>query len=348
MIRDLLPRLLAGETLTRGEAAAAVRGMVRGESEDGLVAAFLTLLAQRGETEAELWGGAEALRAEAVPFPLPAGLAGPLFDTCGTGGDGRGTFNVSTTVAFVVAGAGVRVAKHGNRSVSSSCGSADVLESLGAHIDLGPEGAAAVLAETGFTFLYARRFHPAMQRVAGVRQSLGFRTLFNWLGPLSNPARASHQLVGVPEASRVEPVARVLGGLGVARALVVHGAGGLDELALAPGNIAAETGRSDNGAPMAVPRSIRHDALGLAEAPPEALRGGDAHRNASLLREVLAGEPGPRRDAVLLNAAAALWIAGAAPSVEEAAARAVQAIDRGDARSVLDRYVEISKRVGSE
>jgi anthranilate phosphoribosyltransferase len=345
MIRDLLPRLLAGETLSRAETAAAVRSMVRGESEDGLVASFLTLLAQRGETEAELWGGAEALRAEAIPFPWNGGA---LFDTCGTGGDGRGSFNVSTTAAFVVAGAGVRVAKHGNRSVSSACGSADVLESLGAHIDLGPEGAAIVLAETGFTFLYARRFHPAMRRVAGVRQTLGFRTLFNWLGPLSNPARATHQLVGVPDASRVEPVARVLAGLGAVRALVVHGAGGLDELALAPGNLAAESARSETGAPAALPRSIRHDALGLRDAPLEALRGGDADKNAALLREVLAGEPGPRRDAVLLNAAAALWIAGAAPTLEEAVARATQAIDRGDARKVLDRYIELSKKVGSE
>lgn len=345
MIRDLLPRLLAGETLSRGEAAAAVRSMVRGESEDGLVASFLTLLAQRGETEAELLGGAEALRAEAVPFPW---AGGPLFDTCGTGGDGRGSFNVSTTVAFVVAGAGVRVAKHGNRSVSSACGSADVLESLGAHIDLGPEGAAEVLAATGFTFLYARRFHPAMRRVAGVRQTLGFRTLFNWLGPLSNPARATHQLVGVPDPARVEPVARVLGGLGVARALVVHGAGGLDELSLAPGNLAAETARSETGAPAALPRVIRHDALGLRDAPLEALRGGDADRNAALLREVLAGEPGPRRDAVLLNAAAALWIAGAAPTLDQAIGRATQSIDRGDARKVLDHFIDLSKKVGSE
>lgn len=345
MIRDLLPRLLAGETLTRGEAAAAVRSMVRGESEDGLVASFLTLLAQRGETEAELWGGAEALRAEAIPFPWSGG---PLFDTCGTGGDGSGTFNVSTTVAFVVAGAGVRVAKHGNRSVSSACGSADVLESLGAHVDLGPEGASRVLGETGFTFLYARRFHPAMRRVAGVRQALGFRTLFNWLGPLANPARATHQLVGVPRAGQVEPVARVLAGLGSVRALVVHGGGGLDELALAPGNVAAEAARTASGAPAAAARSIRHDALGFADAPAEALRGGDADRNGALLREVLAGEPGPRRDAVLLNAAAALWIAGAAGSLEEGVARATQSIDRGDARRVLDHYVDLSKRVGSE
>ncbi len=345
MIRELLPRLLAGETLTRGEAAAAVRSIVRGEVEDILVASFLTLLAQRGESEAELLGGAEALRAEAVPFPAPGG---PLFDTCGTGGDSSGTFNVSTTAAFVVAGAGVRVAKHGNRSVSSACGSADVLESLGARIELGPAGAASVLGETGFTFLYARRFHPAMRRVAGVRQTLGFRTLFNWLGPLANPARASHQLVGVPDPARVEPVARVLGGLGVVRALVVHGSGGLDELGLNGGNVAAETGRTDTGAPTAVPRVIDAGRLGFKPAGAEALQGGDVARNAAILAEVLAGEPGPRRDAVLLNSAAALWIAGKAATLEEGAALAAESIDSGAARRVLQRYVEASNRVGDE
>lgn len=345
MIRELLPRLLAGETLTRGETAAAVRAIVRGEVEDILVASFLTLLAQRGESEAELLGGAEALRAEAVPFPGPAG---PLFDTCGTGGDSSGTFNVSTTAAFVVAGAGVRVAKHGNRSVSSACGSADVLESLGARIELGPTGAASVLGETGFTFLYARRFHPAMRRVAGVRQTLGFRTLFNWLGPLANPARASHQLVGVSDRARVEPVARVLGGLGVVRALVVHGAGGLDELGLNGGNVAAETGRTDTGAPAALPRVIDAGRLGFKPAGSEALQGGDAALNAAILTEVLAGEPGPRRDAVVLNSAAALWIAGKAATMEEGAVLAAESIDSGAARRVLQMYVETSNRVGDE
>jgi anthranilate phosphoribosyltransferase len=344
-IRECLPRLLAGETLSRGEAAAAVRSIVRGEAEDTLVASFLTILARRGETEAELQGGAEALRAEAVPFPGPGG---PLFDTCGTGGDSSGTFNVSTTVAFVVAGAGVRVAKHGNRSVSSACGSADVLEALGAAIELGPEGARMALDETGFTFLYARRFHPAMRRVAGVRQALGFRTLFNWLGPLANPARATHQLVGVPDAARVEPVARVLAGLGVARALVVHGAGGLDELALSPGNIAAESGRTETGAPLAVPRTIDAAQLELEPAPAEALQGGDAARNAAILAAVLGGETGPRRDAVVLNAAAALWVAGKSDSLEEGAERAVESIDGGAAKRVLARYVAVSKSVGSE
>jgi anthranilate phosphoribosyltransferase len=344
-IRELLPRLLAGETLAKGEAAAAVRSIVRGESEDTLVASFLTILARRGETEAELQGGAEALRAEAVPFPGPGGA---IFDTCGTGGDSSGTFNVSTTVAFVIAGAGVRVAKHGNRSVSSACGSADVLEALGAAIELGPEGARKVLDETGFTFLFARRFHPAMRRVAGVRQTLGFRTLFNWLGPLANPARATHQLVGVPDPARVEPVARVLAGLGVARGLVVHGAGGLDELSLAPGNIAAESGRTGTGAPSATARTIEASALGLPAATADALRGGDAATNAGIVRAVLAGERGPRRDTVVLNAAAALWISGKASTLEEGAERAAASIESRAATRVLEDYVVLSKKVGPE
>ena len=341
MISDLLPRLREGATLTREEAAASVRSMMRGEAEDPDIAEFLTLLAKRGETEAELLGGAEALRAEAIPFP---GGRGALLDTCGTGGDSSGSFNISTAVAFVAVGAGVRVAKHGNRSVSSRCGSADLLEALGASIDLGPEAAARVLDETGFTFLYARRFHPAMKRVAAVRQSLGIRTLFNWLGPLANPARASHQLLGVSDGSRVESVARVLAGLGVTRGLVVHGAGGLDELALAPGNVAFETGGA-SGAGTA--RSIDPREIGLAVAPPESLRGGDAGRNAEILRDVMSGAKGPRRDAVVLNAAAALWIAGKAATLEAGARLAEETLDRGAAAKTVERYVAASRREGA-
>lgn len=322
-----------------------MRGMVRGEEPEEDVAAFLVALARRGETEAELLGGAEALRAEAVPFPS---TGGPLLDTCGTGGDSRATFNVSTAVAFVAAAAGVPVAKHGNRSVSSRCGSADVLEALGATIDLGPDAAARVLEESGFTFLYARRFHPAIKRVAAVRERLGIRTLFNWLGPLANPAGASHQLVGVPDPGRVETVARVLGGLGVARALVVHGAGGLDELGLEPGNIAVESSWATSAAAI-TSRAHEIDArdLGLRPAPPEALLGGDAAENAAILRRVFAGERGPKRDAVLLNAAAALWIAGAVATLRAGAVYAGELIDCGAATLTLDRYVALSNREGA-
>ncbi|MGE5176223.1 MAG: anthranilate phosphoribosyltransferase [Hyphomicrobiales bacterium] len=342
MIRGLLPRLRGGETLTREETERIVRAMVRGEEPDEDVAAFLTILAERGETEAELLGGAEALRAEAVPFRTPAG---PLLDTCGTGGDARGTFNISTAVAFVAAGAGIAVAKHGNRSVSSRCGSADVLEALGGEIDLGPDAAARVLEASGFTFLFARRYHPAVKRVAAVRERLGIRTLFNWIGPLANPAGASHQLVGVSDRGRVEIVARVLSGLGVARALVVHGAGGLDELGLEPGNTAVESAWATSAAAIETrAHAIEAQDLGLGMAPPEALRGGDAAENAAIIRSVLSGEPGPRRDAVILNAAAALWIAEAVPDLRIGVAYARELIDQGAAARALERYVAASRR----
>ena len=336
MMRELLPRLIGGERLTREESASAIRSIVRGECDDALVGAFLVLLAQRGETADELAGGAEALRSEAVPFPSPSG---PLLDTCGTGGDHRHTFNVSTAVAVVAAAAGARVAKHGNRSVSSRCGSADVLEALGATVELGPRAASRALEATGFCFLFAPRYHPSMKRVAAVRQALGVRTLFNWMGPLANPARASHQLLGIPDASRLEVVARVLRALGVRRALVVHGAGGLDELSLEPGNAAllVEGDRE--------PRPVRIEAadLGLTAASPDALRGGDAAENAAIVRGVLSGEKGPRRELVLLNAAAALWIAERCPSMVDGLRLAADAIDCGAAARTLDRYIEISR-----
>ncbi len=259
MIRELLPRLLRGERLTREETGAAVRAMMRGEVGDAQIAAFLFALAQRGETAEELLGGAEALRAEAIPFP-----GGPekILDTCGTGGDSSHTYNISTAAALVAAAAGVPVAKHGNRSVSSRSGSADVLEALGANIELGPRSAGRALEETGFTFLNARRFHPAMRHVARARTDLGIRTLFNWLGPLANPASATHQLVGVADGTRAAMVAEVLWKLQVTRALVVHGAGGLDELSLEEGNIAYEAG------PNVPPRGPRRSRAGIPPPTP--------------------------------------------------------------------------------
>lgn len=341
MIRDLLPRLFAGDRLTRGEASAAIISIVRGEIEDVQVAAFLALLAQRGETDEELTGAAQALRSEAVPFPHRAGV---ILDTCGTGGDGSHSFNVSTCVALVAAGAGVTVAKHGNRSVSSRSGSADVLEALGARIDLGPVAAARALEEIGFCFLFARRFHPSMRNVARVREALGVRTLFNWIGPLANPAGATHQLVGIPDRSRLETMARVLQALGASRALVVHGGGGLDELSLENGNEAILV---EEGKPL---RPLRIDAadLQLGAAPRSALQGGDAAANAAINRGLLSGERGPKRDAVVLNAAAALWVAGRAESVEAGLSVAQEAIDSGAAGRILARYVEFTQTAGAE
>ncbi len=341
MIRELLPRLLRGDRLNRDEAAGAMTSIVRGENDDALVAAFLIALAQRGEADEELIGSAQALRAEAVPFPTPRGI---VLDTCGTGGDGSHTFNISTIVALIAAASGVTVAKHGNRSVSSRCGSADVLQALGARIDLGPQGAARALHETGFCFLFARRFHPSVRRVAKVRETLGVRTLFNWLGPLANPAHATHQLVGISDRARLEPMARVLQALGLTRALVVHGGGGLDELSLEGGNeaVLAEQGSA--------PRPVRIEAgaLGLAAAPGAALRGGTAVENAAVTRAILSGEPGPRRDAVVLNAAAALWVAERVKSVEAGVEVAQEVLDSGAAARTLNRYIEISQTAGDD
>jgi anthranilate phosphoribosyltransferase len=338
MIRELLPRLARGDRLAREEAASAVHAMVGGGEEPAVVGAFLALLAGRGESEEELLGGAEALRAEAIPF---APDVRPLLDTCGTGGDGSGSFNVSTAVAFVAAAAGVPVAKHGNRSVSSRCGSADVLEALGARVDLGPDACETTLRETGFCFLYARRFHPAVGRVAPIRQALGIRTLFNWLGPLANPARATHQLLGISERDRVAVVARVLGQLGVRRALVVHGGGGLDELALEGENHALWV------EPGCEPRAVSIDArsLGLKPAPAEALRGGDAVQNASMVRRLFSGERGAVRDVVTLNSAAALWVGERVNDLAEGVRVAAQMLDEGKAGRTLDAFVSASVRL---
>ena len=339
MIRPLLPRLLRGEHLTREETAAAVGAMMQGEAGDAEIAAFLFALAQRGETAEEMLGGAEALRAAAIPFHSSRAV---LLDTCGTGGDGSHTYNISTAAALIAAAAGVPVAKHGNRSVSSRSGSADVLEALGARIDLGPEGAARALEETGFTFLNARRFHPAMQHVARARTSLGIRTLFNWLGPLSNPARATHQLVGVADGRRAVMVAEVLSRLGITRTLVVHGTGGMDELSLEEGNLAVEAGPGSTRKH----HTIEAKALGLPPAGVEALKGGDSAVNAGIIHGVLSGERGPRRDALLLNAAAALWIAGLTSTLPDGVTRAAEQIDSGSALRVLDRFVAVSQKQG--
>jgi len=341
MIRPLLPRLLRGEHLTREETAAAVGAMMQGEAGDAEIAAFLFALAQRGETAEEVLGGAEALRAAAIPFPSSRAV---LLDTCGTGGDGSQSYNISTAAALIAAAAGVPVAKHGNRSVSSRSGSADVLEALGARIDLGPEGAARALEETGFTFLNARRFHPAMRHVARARTELGIRTLFNWLGPLSNPAHATHQLVGVAEGNRAAMVAEVLSKLGITRALVVHGTGGLDELSLEEGNLAYEAGPNGTG----IERAVEARAIGLKPAGIGALGGGDPATNAGIIRAVLSGERGPRRDALVLNAAAALWVADLAPTLAEGATLAVEQIESRRALQVLDRFVAISRTLGEE
>jgi anthranilate phosphoribosyltransferase len=333
MLREALARAVAGERFARDEMRRLVHALVAPEAHDVEIAAFLTALRTRGESLDELIGAAQALRELALPLPeAPPGA----IDTCGTGGDGAHTLNISTLAGLVVAGVGVPVAKHGNRAASSRCGSAEVLEALGVAID-DPAWMARAVREVGFGFLYARACHPAMARVAPVRAALGFRTLFNRLGPLTNPMRVRRQLVGVADPAQLEPMAEALVALGTERVWVVHSEDGLDELSLAaPARVLIRGG----GAREEL-RIAPGDLFPRAERA--ALAGGDPAENARLARAVLANEPGPRRDAVLLNAAAALCAAERSRSLADAAKLAAQSLESGRARGVLDRLVAFGK-----
>lgn len=335
MLKDALQKLAAGHALTREEARASVDAMLAPDASPALQAAWLVALRMKGETADEIAGVVDALRARAERIVIRD--AGAV-DTCGTGGDGAATLNISTAAAFVVAGAGVTVAKHGNRAVSSKSGSADVLAALGVGLDAAPEQVRRAIDEERIGFLFAQRHHPAMRHVAPVRRELGLRTVFNLAGPLSNPAGVRRQLVGVYDDRLVEMLARTLGMLGAERAWVVHGAGGLDELSLAGGT---RVGEWRDGALHSF--VVTPDSAGLSQAPVEALAGGDAAHNAQLLRRVLEGEPGPRRDAVVLNAAAALVVAGRARHLREGAELAAHAIDSGAANGRLEALVAATK-----
>lgn len=331
MLQEATRALLSGRSLERAEARGAMEAIFA-PALPVQVASFLTALTMKGETPDEIAGLAEAMRARAVPVP---GAWPELIDTCGTGGDRTGTFNISTTVAFIAAACGLKVAKHGNRSASSQCGSADVLEALGANVELSPEQAARCLEAHGITFLFAPCFHPAMKHVAPVRRELGFPTAFNLLGPLCNPLRPSHQVLGVFRHAHVPLMARALRELGTRRALVVHGHGGLDELSLEGPSEVAELH------PDGSIRTFQLDPrdAGLAPAPLAALAGGDAPTNARLIRGILSGERRDAcRDVVLWNAAAALWIGGAARDMRAGVTLAAEAIDTGAARAKLDAF----------
>ena len=322
-----------GGTLTRIEAAQAFDRIMSGGATDAQIGALLLGLRVRGETIEEIAGAAQAMRAKAVKVSAPKGA----IDTCGTGGDAKGTHNISTCAAFVVAGAGVPVAKHGNRSISSRSGSADVLAALGVNIDCTPEVITQCIESCGLGFMFAPAHHAAMRHVAKVRAELGTRTIFNLLGPLANPASTKFQIVGVFAEHWVEPIANVLGILGVERAWVVHGSDGLDELTTTGvSNVAAlDAGKVSTF-------KIAPKNAGLAEARPEDLTGGDAAENARSVEAVLRGDGGPFRDIVLLNAGAALLVAGKATSLREGVALAAQSIDSGKARTVLDELVKLS------
>ena len=344
MIRETLNQLLEGESLSVEQAEAVMDEIMTGAATPAQIAGFLVALRAKGETVDEITGCARAMRRAAVPV-CPA--RSDVIDTCGTGGDGAGTFNISTTTAFVVAGAGLGVAKHGNRSVSSRSGSADVLETLGVNLDLTPEQVAQAIDEVGIGFLFAPRFHPAMRYAIGPRRELGVRTIFNILGPLTNPAGARAQLLGVYDASLTEPLARVLQQLGSRAAYVVHGFGSLDELTTTGPNRVSCFGITP-GNERVVTAMLDPRDLGLRPAQIGDLKGGDPQENARITRSLLAGEDrGPRRDVVLLNAAAALVAGGAAADLEAGIVRAAESIDGGAALNTLDALIRYGRQVAA-
>jgi anthranilate phosphoribosyltransferase len=329
---ESIARLVRCENLTEEEASAAFETIMRGDATPSQIAGFMVALRMKGETAEEITGFARTARAMATPIEVE----GALLDTCGTGGDGLATFNISTLAAIVAAASGARVAKHGNRAASSMCGSADVLEQLGVKIDLAPEGVARCINEAGIGFLFAPVFHPSF-RFAGVsRRELGIRSVFNILGPLCNPAGASYQALGVADGSLASKMADVLQRLGVERAIVFHAADGMDELSVASPSFVIEIDGDRKE------YELDPSELGLSKAPVEAMRGGGPEENARLAREVLGGAKGPRRDVVLLNAAAALRAASLARDWREGLGLAAEAIDSGRAGEVLQRWATIS------
>ncbi len=350
MILDAVHRIANhSQSLDLAQARDVMSEVLAGKCTDAQIAALLIALRMKGETVEEIVGFAEAIRAAAAPLPIRGSdalavsgtgrdsLAGEslvdasLVDTSGTGGDASGTFNISTATALVTAGAGVRVAKHGNRSISSKCGSADVVEALGINIQLSPERAAQCLREVGICFLYAPNLHPAMKQVQGVRRELRMRTMFNLLGPLTNPARASGQVVGVYALDLVEKLAEALSMLGLHRALVVHGLDGLDEITITGTTRVAE---ARDGSVRSY--EVEPEEFGMTRAKLQEISGGDATENAAIIRAIMGGEKSPRRDVVLLNAAAALVAAGRADHIGEAVPLVARSIDSGAAAAKLD------------
>lgn len=340
-LRPLLKHIVEERrTLSRMQARVALESILRSEPDpasDIEIAAMLTTMAARGETVDELTGFAEAMREFSIPVPFTDEERAALVDTCGTGGDGRGTFNISTGAALLAAAAGAKVAKHGNRGVTSKCGSADVLEAMGIPVALSAEQSVACLRATGFTFLYAPALHPAMKRVQPIRRALGFRTIFNLAGPLTNPARAPAQVMGVYAPEKLEVVAGAMAQLGVRCGYVAHARNGIDELALSATDTIAVFASLDHAPPRIVRAIVHPRDAGLEEADLLVLQGGEtAAENAALLESVLKGlTKGPKRDVVLLNAAAALEAAGLAGGLREGVARAADAIDSGSALRVI-------------
>jgi anthranilate phosphoribosyltransferase len=339
VIGEVVSRIVDRHDLSEEEMVETMREITEGLATPSQVAAFATGLRMKGETVAEITGAARVLRekAHSVEARLGEAQGFRLVDTCGTGGDGQGTFNISTAVAFVAAGAGARVAKHGNRSATSKCGSADVMAALGVRIDLAAEAVARCIEEIGIGFLYAPGFHIAMRHVAQVRREIGIRTIFNILGPLANPARPSAQVLGVSSPELTEIMAHVLLNLGSERAFVVHGTDGLDEI-----TVTGETKVTEVTGGTVRTYAVHPDQFGVPVARLEELKGGDAVENKEIILRVLGGEKGPRRNVVLVNASAALVAAGVAESLREGVVKAEVSLDEGRALERLERLVEIT------
>lgn len=335
MIKEALTKIVSGSDLSMAEAKEVMREIMQGQATQAQIGAFLTALRMKGETADEIAGCAQAMRESAIEVKPKQNI---LVDTCGTGGDGSGTFNISTTVAFVAAGAGLAVAKHGNRSVSSRCGSADLLQALGVNLELSAEQIARCIDEVGIGFLFAPLLHPAMKHALGPRQEIGLRTIFNILGPLSNPAGAKRQLLGVYDGGLTELMAEVLRALGAEHAFVVHGADGLDELSVTGPNKLSRLHEGHIETYYLDPQE-----LGLPQAQLSDLAGGTTEDNVAITKALLEGEQGPKRDIVLLNAAAVLMAGGKTNSLNEGLALAAEAIDSGDAARKLEQLIEFSR-----
>jgi anthranilate phosphoribosyltransferase len=332
-LKPFISKVASGAALSREEAAEAFNVMMSGEATPSQMGGLLMALRVRGETVDEITGAVTVMRAKMLRVNAPANA----IDVVGTGGDASGSYNISTCAAFIVAGCGIPVAKHGNRALSSRSGAADVLTALGVRIDLNPEAIARCIADAGIGFMFAPAHHPAMKHVGPTRVELGTRTIFNLLGPLSNPASVKRQMVGVFSRHWVEPLAQVLRNLGCERALVVHGSDGLDEITTSGPTTVASL---ENGTIKTF--DISPEDVGLPRAAPEDLRGGDADANAAALMAVLKGQKGPFRDVALFNAAAALVVAGAARTFEEGLALARKSVDSGEAEGRLDRLIAVS------
>ncbi len=335
MIKEAIEALVSGRSLTFEQAAGVMEELMSGEATPAQIAAFVTALRIKGETVDEIAGLASVMRAKAIPVKVTP----PVVDTCGTGGDNSGSFNISTAAALVAAGAGLKVAKHGNRAMTSHCGSADVLEALGVKIDLGAEAVAECLEAVGIGFMFAPIFHPAMKHAVAPRREIGIRTVFNILGPLTNPARAEYQVIGVPTQELGSRIASVLHRLGTKHALVVHGLNGMDEISISGESLVWEI----NEGGVLPPYQVSPQYFGFKQASLDEIKGGTREENAKMLRNILSGERWPGRDIAVMNAAAALVAANLAADLKEGARLAEEVIDSGRALEKLDRLVRLSQ-----